>query len=528
MADIYNGEVLYRIPKRMKLGAESECIIRLSFDRKKLLHDFEVQVGDVMKDLRISDVMGVELLDPNADKAFSITTLNDTVQFMEKDLVTEWIFCVTPLKQGQYPLVLKISIIEIINGIERKRNEVLKEHVEILAEINESTPEFVSAGYTWQVTDSDEQRAVPGAGKGVEPQAPTAPSPAMPSTQPSNTTKALGLGLIGKVIAGVATAVVAVVGINHLVNSDSTGPSDAIEVVDNSSAGKLKRLRKNPSRLDLEHFIQENPAAPEVQMAIMLMDSLETATWNTALASNDRTAMEQYLREYPEGKYLDDATQRIWDLDSQMEAIKDAPELKPGIDSIVKITPETGGEIKNTKPRAPVSPSRPNSNVAKPKPKPTDTNPKPPTKPNTGTKPSKTEPEKPKDKVKPVPVDPNRPVTPSATARKPLYKGCERKKGKEAETCTVNRIQGFLQKNLSYPPDAFEKKLKGTVNVSFVIERDGSITDVHATNDIGGGCAAAAVKAVKKLPKFKPGLNAKGEPVRVLFNQPVRFSLDGK
>ncbi|MBK9012884.1 MAG: hypothetical protein IPM82_01695 [Saprospiraceae bacterium] len=163
MADVYNGEVLYRIPKKMAVGVEEECIVRLAFDRKLLLHDFQVQVGDVMKDLRIADVMGVELIDPNGDKAFAITTVNDTVQIVEKDLVTEWIFCVTPLKEGQYPLVLKISIIEIVNGIERRRNEVLKERVEIMLTLkaSELVTEF-KKGYTWQVVDADEQRAAAG------------------------------------------------------------------------------------------------------------------------------------------------------------------------------------------------------------------------------------------------------------------------------------------------------------------------------------------------------------------------------
>ncbi len=110
LADVYNGEVLYRIPKKMAVGVEEECIVRMAFNRQKLLHDFQVQVGDVMKDLRISDVMGVELIDPNGDKAFTITTLNDTVQFLEKDLVNEWIFCVTPIREGVYPLVLSSTL----------------------------------------------------------------------------------------------------------------------------------------------------------------------------------------------------------------------------------------------------------------------------------------------------------------------------------------------------------------------------------------------------------------------------------
>lgn len=528
--DVFNGEVLYRIPKKMQLGIEEECTVRIAFDRKVLLENFEVEVGDVMKDLHISNVMGVEMLDQG--HAFQITTVYDTVQKIEKNLVTEWVFCVTPLKEGEFPLILKISIIEIEEGIERKRNVVLKEKVVILTQKPEDiVPDFVSAGYTWQAIDTVTQRAAAdGASKGIESPSPsmpnTPPSPPVPNSQPSNATKALGLGLIGKVIAGVATAVIGVVGVSQLMKS-SDAPTDSMtEVADDSSAGKLKRLRKNPSRRDLEQFIQENPTAPEAQTAMLLMDSLETATWNSALASYDRSSMENYLREYPEGKYLDDATQRIWDLDNDPVAIQEAPEPIPGEEpEKIKVEDEAGGIGKNTKPQQPVSPKKPKTNTKTP-PKKNDPKPKP-SNPKTEIKPSKLDkqPTTP-EKVKPAPVDPNRPLTPATVASKPVYKGCEKKSSKDRESCTRNKIQSFLENGLTYPPEAFEKKIKGTVNVSFVIERDGSITDVHATNDIGGGCAEAAVKLIKKMPKFKPGLNAKGEKVRVLYNQPVRFQLD--
>ncbi|MBK8567347.1 MAG: hypothetical protein IPN76_29520 [Saprospiraceae bacterium] len=244
MADVYNGEVLYRIPKKMQLGIEEECVVRLAFDRARLIKDFQVEVGDVMKDLRISDVMGVELLDPTSDKAFTITTLHDTIQFVEKDLVTEWIFCVTPLKEGQFPLVLKISIIEIINGIERKRNEVLKEQVEILTQIPPADElVFVSAGYTWQVTGADEQRAISGDAKSAE-----AVSPQPAPNRPSNSGKAAaGLGFIGKVIAGVATAVIGGVvlyNVSDLGNKSAELPTEiAVNDAEWEGVRKLEKAR---------------------------------------------------------------------------------------------------------------------------------------------------------------------------------------------------------------------------------------------------------------------------------------------
>ncbi|MBI1227284.1 MAG: TonB family protein [Bacteroidetes bacterium] len=519
ISDVYNGEVIYRIPKKMQLGIESECIVRLAFDRKVILHDFEIHVGDVMKDLRISDVMGVELLDPNADKAFTITTLNDTVQFVEKDLVTEWIFCVTPLKAGEFPLVLKISIIEIINGIERKRNEVLKEQVQIVTEKPaDATPDFVSAGYSWHVTNSEEQRAVPLDGvKGIEPQpnipAPAPPSPSVPPPSPvpmpqaPNASKALGLGFIGRVAAAVVVLVIGSIALRPYIFD--TNPDINSDVVDNSPAGKLRKLRSNPSRADLEAFIRENPTAAEATTAMMLLDSLEDAAWQSALASNESEKVMDYLNEYPLGKHASEAAQ--W-----LDATNRGEEDVATVDStaVIEVVPDED-------PHTP-KPARPNVQKQKPKIAPK------PTSPNTSTKPPVTKPpvEKPKtDPVKPAPEDPNKPVPMVSAARRPVFKKCNNSNKEKEEKCTEEKIYLYLKNGFSYPQQAMDQSIEGTVVVSFVVERNGSITEVKALNDIGGGCAKEAVRLIKTLPKFKPGLNGNGEPIRVQYTQPVRFSL---
>lgn len=514
LPDVYNGEVLYRIPKKMQLGAESECIVRLAFDRKILTHDFEVQVGDVMKDLRISDVMGVELLDPSADKAFTITTLNDSVQFVEKDLVTEWIFCVTPLKEGEFPLVLKISIIEIINGIERKRNEVLKEQVQIVTEVAaEAEPSFVSAGYSWQVTNSQEQRAVAGGAKSVDSPGlpPSSPSPAAPSPapvpRPSNTTKALGLAFFGKVVAGVAALVIGGVALRPFFVNDNSSTDPGL--VDNSPSSAMKKLRSNPSREELEAFQRDNPGTPEAATAMMLLDSIENADWSSALASNDYDKMQEYLNQYPNGIHATEAARWMDEMNRTGEAVVLA-------DSTIvnEITKDVTSGNKPSKPAQhkpkPAAPIKNKKPAPKPTPKPT----KPTVEPAIKT-----------DPVKPVPVDPDKPIHLISAARKPVFKRCDNSnKGKE-EKCTNEKIFWFLKNRLDYPEAALQNSVEGTVVVSFVVERNGSITDVKALNDIGGDCAKEAVRLIKQLPKFKPGLNAKGDPIRVQYTQSIRFSL---
>ena len=72
---------------------------------------------------------------------------------------------------------------------------------------------------------------------------------------------------------------------------------------------------------------------------------------------------------------------------------------------------------------------------------------------------------------------------------------------------------------------AKEKGIQGTVYVTFVVDTDGSITDVRVLRGIGGGCDEEAVRVVQLMPKWKPGYQD-GKPVRVQFNMPLRFTLN--
>jgi len=82
----------------------------------------------------------------------------------------------------------------------------------------------------------------------------------------------------------------------------------------------------------------------------------------------------------------------------------------------------------------------------------------------------------------------------------------------------------FLQENISYPQIARESSIQGTVYVTFVVERDGTITDVRILREIGGGCDDEAVRVVQKMPRWIPG-KQRGKPVRVQFNMPIKFTL---
>ncbi len=83
----------------------------------------------------------------------------------------------------------------------------------------------------------------------------------------------------------------------------------------------------------------------------------------------------------------------------------------------------------------------------------------------------------------------------------------------------------YLRDNMEYPTKAHEAGIAGTVFVSFVVESDGSITNVEVLRGIGGGCDEEAVRVVENMPKWEPG-QQKGQNVRVQFNMPIRFVLN--
>jgi protein TonB len=82
----------------------------------------------------------------------------------------------------------------------------------------------------------------------------------------------------------------------------------------------------------------------------------------------------------------------------------------------------------------------------------------------------------------------------------------------------------FLQQNIKYPEEAKELGIQGRVFVTYVVEADGSITDIRVLRGIGGGCDEEAIRVVSIMPKWIPG-KQRGTPVRVQFNLPIKFTL---
>jgi len=84
----------------------------------------------------------------------------------------------------------------------------------------------------------------------------------------------------------------------------------------------------------------------------------------------------------------------------------------------------------------------------------------------------------------------------------------------------------YLQNNIKYPQMARESGIQGTVYVTFVVERDGKVTNVQILRGIGGGCDEEAIRVIQNMPSWNPG-KQRGKPVRVQFNMPIKFTLQG-
>jgi hypothetical protein len=78
----------------------------------------------------------------------------------------------------------------------------------------------------------------------------------------------------------------------------------------------------------------------------------------------------------------------------------------------------------------------------------------------------------------------------------------------------------YIAKNFELPEDVTHS---GTIEVNFIIETTGKVSNIKVVKDIGGSLASQVIKIISASPKWKPGLVG-GMPVRVLYSYPIRIS----
>lgn len=88
----------------------------------------------------------------------------------------------------------------------------------------------------------------------------------------------------------------------------------------------------------------------------------------------------------------------------------------------------------------------------------------------------------------------------------------------------MEAFRKYLEKNLKYPKQARKMGVEGKVFVQFVVEKDGSVTDVKAIKGVGAGCDEEAIRIIQESPKWKPG-KQRGRPVKQRVVVPIVFKL---
>lgn len=118
-----------------------------------------------------------------------------------------------------------------------------------------------------------------------------------------------------------------------------------------------------------------------------------------------------------------------------------------------------------------------------------------------------------------------------AVAEMPRFPACE---GLDTtlqakNQCAQQALLSVMYKNINYPLEARQNNLEGTVVVSFVVEKDSSLSNFRIVKDIGGGCGLEVLRVVEGINeagvKWVPGKN-NGKVVRSRFNLPIKFKLE--
>lgn len=271
------GVLLHKIPNHMQVDREEACIIRLAFDREAIIRDLDLDEEVVLKDITVSEIMHVELIDPAEEPAFQIRSFSDTEQFLQTADYSEWLFFVKPIRAGVFNLMLKVSVVEVIAGKERKRNISLEERIEITAEASAENPvEFRQSGITLVGGGIAEFPAIP---------LPGAPSPApqspVPSPAPHLPAKTRRIPILRNLSIAASILLVASVAVVTLMD-----------------------------RKDSPIHTTPNPItpAPKDDEQLITPDSL---AWVEAIKQNTPAAYRHYLDLFPQGKYAPEARQRL-------------------------------------------------------------------------------------------------------------------------------------------------------------------------------------------------------------------------
>ncbi len=156
------GKVLYHIPGMMQVDKWTRCTVRLAWEEMILTDRLDIPESErVIESIRLGNVMQVSLSEGRDGKNFSIQTLNNEEQFIFEDDYTAWLFDVMPLTTGSFTLILRVTLIQIMEGKERKKDIVLERSVVSEAVVPEALAKFETAEKGLQAPKIEREGANP-------------------------------------------------------------------------------------------------------------------------------------------------------------------------------------------------------------------------------------------------------------------------------------------------------------------------------------------------------------------------------
>ena len=105
----------------------------------------------------------------------------------------------------------------------------------------------------------------------------------------------------------------------------------------------------------------------------------------------------------------------------------------------------------------------------------------------------------------------------------PMFRSCKNVFKSQRRECFQNKMTKHIRKHFYYPKYAFNRRIQGRVFVQFIIEKDGSISEIK-TRGADKSLEKAALKIIKKLPKLIPA-KYKGKPIREPVSTAINFKL---
>lgn len=124
------GKILYHIPNMMQVEKWTRCTVRLAWEELLLKEGLKIpEQEQVVESIRLGNVMQVSLNEGRDGQNFEIKFLNNEEQVIFEDDFTEWLFDVKARTIGNFTLILRVTLIQIIEGKERKKDIVLERDV---------------------------------------------------------------------------------------------------------------------------------------------------------------------------------------------------------------------------------------------------------------------------------------------------------------------------------------------------------------------------------------------------------------